>query len=79
MAHFLPRVSRSHGVCWQLSDISRLSFGLAADDETAGTAIAIVDFNYVDTSGEVRDQRASMRCDFQFHEHAKRTISPQAG
>ena len=33
-----------------------LSF--AADAETAGTAIAIVDFNYVDTSGEALDQRA---------------------
>jgi Protein of unknown function (DUF2380) len=33
------------------------AFGFAADTEITGAAIAIVDFNYVDTSGEVRDQR----------------------
>jgi hypothetical protein len=33
------------------------AFGFAADTETTGAAIAIVDFNYVDTSGEMRDQR----------------------
>jgi hypothetical protein len=30
----------------------------ATDAETAGVVIAIVDFNYVDTSGEVLDQRS---------------------
>ena len=34
------------------------AWSFAADAETAGTAIAIVDFDYVDTSGEVLDQRA---------------------
>jgi hypothetical protein len=33
------------------------AFGFAADTETTGAVIAIVDFNYVDTSGEMRDQR----------------------
>jgi hypothetical protein len=33
------------------------AFGFAADTEITGAAIAIVDFNYVDTSGEMRDQR----------------------
>ena len=35
-----------------------IALGFAADAETAGIAIAIVDFTYVDTSGEVLDQRA---------------------
>lgn len=35
-----------------------IALGFAAGTEAAGTAIAIVDFNYIDTSGEVRDQRA---------------------
>jgi hypothetical protein len=34
------------------------SFGFAADGEKGQAAIAIVDFSYVDTSGEVRDQRS---------------------
>lgn len=33
------------------------SSGLAAEDR-ASTAIAVFDFNYIDTSGEVRDQRS---------------------
>ena len=40
------------------------ALSLAADAETAGIAIVIVDFDYVDTSGEVLDQHAEQRCDF---------------
>jgi hypothetical protein len=35
-----------------------IAFDASADDERAGVAMALVDFDYVDTSGEVRDQRA---------------------
>jgi hypothetical protein len=57
MARSIPRIA---GLTLCAAAIAHLTiaFGFAADTETAGAAIAIVDFNYVDTSGEVRDQRA---------------------
>ena len=54
---FLPRITVLT-LCAAAIGHLTIAFGFAADAETAGTAIAIVDFNYVDTSGEVRDQRA---------------------
>jgi hypothetical protein len=34
------------------------TIGFAAGAEERGTAIAVIDFNYIDTSGEERDQRS---------------------
>ena len=57
MARSLPRID---GLTLCAATIAHLTIALgsATDAETAGIAIAIVDFNYVDTSGEVLDQRA---------------------
>ena len=57
MVHSFPRIA---AVTLCAAGIGHLTIALsfAADAQTAGTAIAIVDFNYVDTSGEVLDQRA---------------------
>ena len=42
----------------RLSDTSRLPSALLQIPRQPASAVAIVDFNYIDTSGEVRDQRA---------------------
>jgi hypothetical protein len=57
LARSLPRIA---GLTLCAATIAHLTIALgsATDAETAGIAIAIVDFNYVDTSGEVLDQRA---------------------
>jgi hypothetical protein len=57
MARSIPRIA-GLTLCAAAIGHLTIAFGFAADTETAGAAIAIVDFNYVDTSGEVRDQRA---------------------
>jgi hypothetical protein len=52
----LPRIA---GLTLCAAAIAHLTIALgsATDAETAGVVIAVVDFNYVDTSGEVLDQR----------------------
>ena len=57
MARSLPRIA-ALSLCAAAVGHLTIAFGFAADTETAGSAVAIVDFNYIDTSGEVRDQRA---------------------
>jgi hypothetical protein len=57
MARTIPRIA-GLALCAAAIGHLTIAFGFAADTETAGASIAIVDFNYVDTSGEVRDQRA---------------------
>ncbi len=41
-----------------IAHLTTIALSSATDAETAGIVIAIVDFNYVDTSGEVLDQTA---------------------
>jgi hypothetical protein len=57
VARSLPRIT-ALTLCAAAIGHLTIALGFAADAETAGTAIAIVDFNYVDTPGEVRDLRA---------------------
>ena len=57
MGHFLLRVLVLTVLLVALLRLT-LSFSLAADDEKHVTAISVIDFSYVDTSGEVRDQRS---------------------
>jgi hypothetical protein len=57
VARSLPRIA-ALSLCAAAVEHLTIAFGFAADTETAGSAVAIVDFNYIDTSGEVRDQRA---------------------
>jgi len=57
VARSLPRIA-ALSLCAAAVGHLTIAFGFAADTETAGSAVAIVDFNYIDTSGEVRDQRA---------------------
>lgn len=57
MARSLPRIA-ALTLCAAAIGSLTAAFGFAADTKITGAAIAIVDFNYVDTSGEVRDQRA---------------------
>ena len=57
MARSLPRIT-ALTLCAAAIGHLTIALGFAADAETAGIAIAIVDFNYVDTSGEVLDLRA---------------------
>ena len=57
MGHFLLRVLVLTVLVVALLRLT-LSFSLAADDEKHVTAISVIDFSYVDTSGEVRDQRS---------------------
>jgi hypothetical protein len=57
VARSLPRIA-ALTLCAAAIGHLTIAFGFAADSETAGIAIAIIDFNYVDTSGEVLDQRA---------------------
>ena len=66
MARSLPRITALTLLVLQLSDTLRLSLGFAADAETAGIAIAIVDFTYVDTS--------SARCSTSGAEHEVRLV-----
>ena len=57
MARSLPRIT-ALTLCAAAIGHLTIALGFAADAETAGIAIAIVDFTYVDTSGEVLDRRA---------------------
>jgi hypothetical protein len=57
MARRLPKIV-GLALCAAVIGLFTTALGFAADTEAAGNAIAIVDFNYVDTSGEARDQRA---------------------
>jgi hypothetical protein len=58
VAHSLPRIAALTLFAAAIGYLT-IVLGFAADAQTAGTAIAIVDFDYVDTSGEVLDQRAA--------------------
>jgi hypothetical protein len=53
----LPRIARLTLRAAAIAHLT-IALGSATDAETTGIVIAIVDFNYVDTSGEVLDQRA---------------------
>jgi hypothetical protein len=57
VARSLPRIN-ALTLCAAAIGHLTIALGFAADAETAVIAIARVDFNYVDTSGEVLDQRA---------------------
>jgi len=57
VARYLPRIT-ALTLCAAAIGHLTIALGFAADAETAGIAIAIVDFTYVDTSGEVLDRRA---------------------
>jgi hypothetical protein len=56
VARSLPRIA-ALTLCAAAIGPFMAAFGFAADTKITGAAIAIVDFNYVDTSGEMRDQR----------------------
>ena len=63
MARSLPRIA-AHALHAAAIGHLTIAPAFAADSETAGIAIAIVDFDYVDTSGEVLDQRTEHERDF---------------
>jgi hypothetical protein len=48
VARSLPRIA-ALSLCAAAVGHLTIAFGFAADTETAGASIAIVDFNYVDT------------------------------